>query len=310
MATWKSAALSSRFRLCALGFRSSCASVPSSVSLGLSCCPQAGLRASVWPAAGGRGEEFRDSWWGVLGSWDVGHGLILHPSSVILATLMILSTVDGRMAHVQGSYTGYLGIWPNCGRHRCANLDQVTVLAHMSTGFMMLALSLSVILLLAMCLSLRPVFWCLNKVDLVFSSLSFITGFLIVLSMALFVIQCETLRPKPQVSYLPITYLCWGAGALMLWAGILSYLNYMGICSKVRFFMERRMSYRRWVSQRGALRSASQQQSEPDTKHTVHLPSSLTLPGTPPDSQDTNQKPRLGAGPAPFIVAVRPLDLP
>lgn len=50
------------------------------------------------------------------------------------------------------------------------------VLAHMSTGFMMLALSLSVILLLAMCLSLRPVFWCLNKVDLVFSSLSFITG--------------------------------------------------------------------------------------------------------------------------------------
>ncbi|XP_073081742.1 uncharacterized protein [Manis javanica] len=267
MATWKSAALSSRFRLCALGFRSSCASVPSSVSLGLSCCPQAGLRASVWPAAGGRGEEFRDSWWGVLGSWDVGHGLILHPSSVILATLMILSTVDGRMAHVQGSYTGYLGIWPNCGRHRCANLDQVTVLAHMSTGFMMLALSLSVILLLAMCLSLRPVFWCLNKVDLVFSSLSFITG-------------------------------------------ILSYLNYMGICSKVRFFMERRMSYRRWVSQRGALRSASQQQSEPDTKHTVHLPSSLTLPGTPPDSQDTNQKPRLGAGPAPFIVAVRPLDLP
>lgn len=44
-------------------------------------------------------------------------------------------------------------------------------------------------------------------------------GFLIVLSMALFVIQCETLRPKPQVSYLPITYLCWGAGALMLWAG-------------------------------------------------------------------------------------------
>lgn len=44
----------------------------------------------------------------------------------ILATLMILSTVDGRMAHVQGSYTGYLGIWPNCGRHRCANLDQVT----------------------------------------------------------------------------------------------------------------------------------------------------------------------------------------
>lgn len=92
--------------------------------------------------------------------------------------------------------------------------------------------------------------------------------------------------------------------------GILNYLNYMGICSKVRFFMERRMSYRRWVSQRGALRSASQQQSEPDTKHTVHLPSSLTLPGTPPDSQDTNQKPRLGAGPAPFIVAVRPLDLP
>lgn len=44
-------------------------------------------------------------------------------------------------------------------------------------------------------------------------------GFLIVLSLTLFVVGCETLHPRPQVSYLVTTYLCWGAGALMLWAG-------------------------------------------------------------------------------------------
>ena len=44
-------------------------------------------------------------------------------------------------------------------------------------------------------------------------------GFLIVLSLTLFVVNCETLHPRPQVSYLVTTYLCWGAGALMLLAG-------------------------------------------------------------------------------------------
>lgn len=44
-------------------------------------------------------------------------------------------------------------------------------------------------------------------------------GFLIVLSLTLFVVNCETLQPRPQVSYLVATYLCWAAGALMLWTG-------------------------------------------------------------------------------------------
>lgn len=44
-------------------------------------------------------------------------------------------------------------------------------------------------------------------------------GFLIVLSLTLFVVNCETLQPRPQVSYLVTTYLCWAAGALMLWTG-------------------------------------------------------------------------------------------
>lgn len=44
-------------------------------------------------------------------------------------------------------------------------------------------------------------------------------GLLIVLSLTLFVVNCETLRPRPRVSYLVTTYLCWGSGALMLWAG-------------------------------------------------------------------------------------------
>nr|XP_031313014.1 uncharacterized protein LOC116154650 isoform X3 [Camelus dromedarius] len=92
------------------------------------------------------------------------------------------------------------------------------VLIHMSMGFMMLALVLCLVLLPTMSLSFRPVFRRLNKADLVFSSLSLSIGFLIVLSLTLFVVNCETLQPRPQVSYLMTTYLCWSGGALMLWA--------------------------------------------------------------------------------------------
>ncbi|XP_067575361.1 uncharacterized protein [Pseudorca crassidens] len=91
----------------------------------------------------------------------------------ILATLMLLSVLDGRMAYLQGSYTGYLGLWTSCGKHKCASLGQVTVLIHMSTGFMILALILCLVLLPAMGFSFRPVFRRLNKADLIFSSLSF-----------------------------------------------------------------------------------------------------------------------------------------
>ena len=44
-------------------------------------------------------------------------------------------------------------------------------------------------------------------------------GLLILLSLTLFIANCEMLRPRPHVSYLVTTYLSWGAGALMLWAG-------------------------------------------------------------------------------------------
>lgn len=39
---------------------------------------------------------------------------------------MVFSVVDGQMAYLQGSYTGYLGFWTNCKRHKCPNIGQVT----------------------------------------------------------------------------------------------------------------------------------------------------------------------------------------
>ncbi|XP_023100692.1 uncharacterized protein LOC102899222 isoform X4 [Felis catus] len=157
----------------------------------------------------------------MVSSWEEDRKFILRGWSLvfsILAALMMLSMVDGRLAYLQGSYTGYLGFWTDCREYKCVSLGQVTVLIHMSMGFMMLALTLCLILLPFMCLSFRPVFRRLTKIDLVFSFLSFSTGFLIVLSLTLFVVNCETLHPRPQVSYLVTTYLCWGAGALMLLA--------------------------------------------------------------------------------------------
>ncbi|XP_027473169.1 uncharacterized protein LOC113935401 isoform X3 [Zalophus californianus] len=189
---------------------------------------------------------------------------------------MVLSVADGRLAYLQGFYTGYLGIWTDCRKHKCASLGQVTVLIHMSMGFMMLALTLCLVLLPTMGLSFRPVFRRLTKIDLVFSSLSFSIGLLIVLSLTLFVVNCETLRPRPQVSYLVTTYLCWAAGALMLWSGALSYLNHVGMWSKRTSFKERRVSYRRWASQQNTTRRMSQEQSAADQKHTVDLPNALT----------------------------------
>ncbi|XP_057566707.1 uncharacterized protein LOC130837986 isoform X2 [Hippopotamus amphibius kiboko] len=176
----------------------------------------------------------------------------------ILAALMLLSVTDGRMAHLQGFYTGYVGFWTDCRRYKCANLDQVTVL------------------LPAMGFSFRPVFHRLNKADLVFSSFSICIGLLIVLSLTLFVANCETLQPRPQVSYLVTTYLWWGAAALMLWAGTLSYLNYVGMWGNKRSSMERRVSYRRWVSRQSTLKSMfGQQPSDSDFKRTEEEPSSL-----------------------------------
>lgn len=37
--------------------------------------------------------------------------------------------------------------------------------------------------------------------------------------MTLFVANCQALRPKPRISYLFTSYLCWGSSALILWTG-------------------------------------------------------------------------------------------
>ncbi|KAM4825329.1 uncharacterized protein RHO17_001186 isoform 2-T2 [Thomomys bottae] len=148
---------------------------------------------------------------------------------IILATLLMFSVGDGRMAYLQGSYTGYLGFWTNCKRHKCAIVDQVTVLIHMSKGFMLLALGLCFLLLPIVIFSFRPVFRRLIKIDFVFSSLSI------------------SIDPEPQAT------------------GGLSYLNQVGMWSRRMPAMERRMSYRRWAFQQGVLGRLSQQQvSDPE----------------------------------------------
>ncbi|XP_060031024.1 uncharacterized protein LOC132533450 isoform X2 [Erinaceus europaeus] len=188
---------------------------------------------------------------------------------------MALSVVDGRMAYLQGPYSGYLGLWTNCRRHECACLKQVAVLIHMSMGFMMLALALCFILLITMGFSFRPVFRRLNKTDLVFSALSFGTGLLMALSVTLFVVNIQMLLPRPQVSYLAIFYLCCTATFLMLWSGTLSYLNYKGLWSLKTLSRERRLSFFRWVSVQKTLRRKSQLQNTP--RNMLPLNSSLTL---------------------------------
>ncbi|XP_069407513.1 uncharacterized protein [Ovis canadensis] len=97
---------------------------------------------------------------------------------IILATVMLLSVLDGRMAYLHGSYTGYVGFWTNCEKYTCADLRQVTVLIHMSMGLMILAMILSLVLLLAMGFSFRPALRRLSKTDLIFSTLSSFTGIL------------------------------------------------------------------------------------------------------------------------------------
>ncbi|XP_051696736.1 transmembrane protein 202 isoform X2 [Oryctolagus cuniculus] len=193
----------------------------------------------------------------LVSTWEEDRKFILRGWSLvfsILATLMMLSVVDGRMAYLQGSYTGYVGFWTDCRRHKCAIQGQVTVLIHMSKGFMMLALATCLVLLPAMGISFWPAFRRLSKVDLVFSSLSISIGLLIVLSLTLFVVNCQSLHPRPQVSYLVTFYLSWCASVLMLWAGALSYLNQVGMWSKGTSIRHRQGSYRRWALQQCVLR--------------------------------------------------------
>lgn len=62
-------------------------------------------------------------------SWEEDRKIVLRFWSLvfsILAMLMLFSTIDGRMAYVQGSYTGYIDFWTDCKRHKCVSLGQVT----------------------------------------------------------------------------------------------------------------------------------------------------------------------------------------
>ncbi|KAB0396555.1 hypothetical protein E2I00_005833, partial [Balaenoptera physalus] len=174
----------------------------------------------------------------------------------ILATLMLFGMLDGHMAYLQGSYTGYLGFWTNCGKHKCTSLGQVTVLIHMSMGFMIVALILCLLLLLAMGFSFRPVFRRLNKADLIFSSLSFCIVGVSVLGLSLS--SCFPLFLSAPSWYL-LSCVCVCARALVM-EGTLSYLNYVGMWGKRGPSTELRVSRRRCVSQQSTLKSKSEQQ--------------------------------------------------
>nr|XP_042129939.1 uncharacterized protein LOC102923023 isoform X3 [Peromyscus maniculatus bairdii] len=209
-------------------------------------------------------------------SWEEDRKLVLRGWSLVfisLATLLVFSMVDGQMAYVQ-------------------------VYIHMSKGFMFLALALCLILLPTMFLSFRPVCRRLNKIDYIFSFFSTGIGLLILLSLMLFVINCNRLPLRPQVSYLLVFYLCWCASVLMLWAGTLSFLNQVRRGSYSSPIMERRVSYFRW-----ALRHQSQQQSNLDqSSESIQKQSAAT-------SQDTAKSRQPDASTS-VPVTPSPSDLP
>lgn len=115
----------------------------------------------------------------LLSSWEEDRKLVLRGWSltfIFLATLLVFSVVDGRMAYVHGPYTGFIGLWIDCRRHKCVNVGQFTVYIHMSKGFIFLALALCLILLPTMFLSFRPVCRRLKTIDFIFSFLSIVIG--------------------------------------------------------------------------------------------------------------------------------------
>jgi hypothetical protein len=64
-----------------------------------------------------------------ISSWEEDRKFVLRAWClvfIILATAMLLSVLDGRMAYLHGAYTGYVGFWTNCKKHTCADLRQVT----------------------------------------------------------------------------------------------------------------------------------------------------------------------------------------
>ena len=107
----------------------------------------------------------------LLSSWEEDRKLVLRGWSltfIFLATLLVFSVVDGRMAYVHGPYTGFIGLWIDCRRHKCVNVGQFTVCRRLKT------------------------------IDFIFSFLSIVIGLLILLSLTFFVVNCNRLRPRPQ----------------------------------------------------------------------------------------------------------------
>ncbi|XP_061242179.1 uncharacterized protein LOC133229620 isoform X6 [Bos javanicus] len=201
-----------------------------------------------------------------ISSWEEDRKFVLRAWClvfIILATAMLLSVLDGRMAYLHGAYTGYVGFWTNCKKHTCADLRQVTVLIHMSMGFMILAVILALVLLLAMGFSFRPALRRLNKTDLVFSTLSSFTASCPSLAPS----QCRAPdSPQPDALYSQLR------DAQTEATGILSYLNYMGMWGKGTSSTERRMSYRRWASLQNTRKSISEQlSSDAGSKHAEDL---------------------------------------
>ncbi|XP_038956861.1 uncharacterized protein 1700028J19Rikl isoform X12 [Rattus norvegicus] len=142
-------------------------------------------------------------------------------------------------------------------------------------------------------------------------------GLLILLSLTLFAIDCNRLRPRPQVSYQLAFYLCWCASVLMLWAGTLSFLNQVRMWSYSTPFMERRLSYFRWASRHHSLHlqqlSISARNLEPAQKLSTasNFVNYLEPPQQRDDatSQDTDESPQPDASTS-VPVAQFPSDLP
>ncbi|KAH0505447.1 hypothetical protein LTLLF_178715 [Microtus ochrogaster] len=247
----------------------------------------------------------------LLCSWEEDRKLVLRGWSLVfifLATLLVFSVVDGRMAYVHGPYTGFIGLWIDCRRHKCANVGQVTVYIHMSKGFIFLALALCLILLPTMFLSFRPVCRRLNKIDFLFSFLSIGIGLLILLSLTLFVINCERLRLRPQVSYLLAFYLCWCASVLMLWAGTLSFFNQVRMWSYSTPLMERRVSYFRWASRHQLPPQPNSDQNESAASSFVNYHGAPSR-GDSATSQKTEEFPQPDSSSS-VPVTTSPSDLP
>nr|XP_048294160.1 uncharacterized protein LOC125403027 isoform X2 [Myodes glareolus] len=239
----------------------------------------------------------------LLCSWEEDRKLVLRGWSLVfifLATLLVFSVVDGRMAYVHGPYTGFIGLWIDCRRHKCANVGQVTVYIHMSKGFIFLALALCLILLPTMFLSFRPVCRRLNKIDFLFSFFSIGIGFLILLSLTLFVVNCDRLRPRPQVSYLLAFYLCWCASVLMLWA--------VRMWSYTTPLMERRVSYFRWAL-RHQLPLQSNSDQTPSAESSFVNDHGASSRGDSAISQNTEESPQPDSSTS-VPVTPPPSDLP